>query len=333
MTTSETRSMTAQRRTGFVVLIIVCLLQNFGCTQNANRGELGGRFLGGGSFLGSSPVLSPDGSKVFFSSPSPNTIGDICSMNTDGTGFTKILSDDYYEGYPDVSPCGQTLAHVSEVQSKPHLYIFDISEPGIPQKITSGSWTEFTPRFSRCGTKLAFCRHLSENPDDAWSREVFVIDLKSGAETRVTNDRYSNSPVTFSSDNEWLYFESLRLSGKSVSSSLWKKRWLEDGEPIQVLPFSYIGTAVVLPEERGFVFLDDRKQSYNYEIYRCSSDGLQVEQLTDLNTYIGDIRYGVYKGQDAVTFIADSNRRGYGNICILLIDSKEFLSVGPNFNH
>jgi Tol biopolymer transport system component len=66
------------------------------------------------------PVLSPDGKKIFFVSHKDFSGGEIFSMNPDGSGVTKIISNNIQGSSmqaPVIFPDGQKMAYFIEVDS------------------------------------------------------------------------------------------------------------------------------------------------------------------------------------------------------------------------
>ncbi len=61
------------------------------------------------------PTYTPDGRRLVFvgDRPGSDTVRDLLSVRTDGTGLTRLTSNDLAEESPDVSPDGRTLAYVT----------------------------------------------------------------------------------------------------------------------------------------------------------------------------------------------------------------------------
>jgi len=115
---------------------------------------------------------------------------------------------------PSISPCGKTVAFVkTEIDShmgeyRSHIYVVPAAGGEIHQ-FTAGGKTETSPRFSPCGTKLAF---VSDRSGD---KQIFVLDLERGGEAvQLTFQRYGAANPTWSPDGLSLAFLSRSAEGQ-----------------------------------------------------------------------------------------------------------------------
>ena len=98
---------------------------------------------------------------------------------------------------PSLSPDGREIAFVSggDIWTVP-------SEGGAARLLVAHPATESRPLYSPDGQRLAFVSNRTGNGD------VYVLDLRSGALTRVTFDDAPEVLDAWSADGRWLYFSS-----------------------------------------------------------------------------------------------------------------------------
>jgi len=115
---------------------------------------------------------------------------------------------------PALSPCGKTVAFVkTDIDSekgeyRSHIYVVP-SAGGAVHQFTAGGKAETSPRFSPCGTKMAF---VSDRSGD---KQIFVLDLERGGEAvQSTFLRYGATNPTWSPDSLSLAFLSRSAEGQ-----------------------------------------------------------------------------------------------------------------------
>ncbi len=121
------------------------------------------------------------------------------------TGRTQRLTQGLRAREPDVSPDGQEVAFVVSGAGTSHLAVGPTRTPEQYRvRFRNARFDQvYTPRWSPDGTQIAF---------SAWSqggfRDLWVLDVESGATRRITRDRFFDSGPTWSPDGRWLLFSS-----------------------------------------------------------------------------------------------------------------------------
>jgi dipeptidyl aminopeptidase/acylaminoacyl peptidase len=89
-----------------------------------------------------------------------------------------------------------------------YIYLFDIETKKL-DRLTTGTWDEAAPSWSRDGTLIAFMSNHSDDPDRDPSSQIFVAEAKAGVKekqlTQATS-RGGRSRVEWSPDGTWIAF-------------------------------------------------------------------------------------------------------------------------------
>src|ERR1700759_1302279 len=101
-------------------------------------------------------------------------------MDEDGAN-PKFLTSGYLVLTPRFNPTSQMIAYMSYISGKPRVYLFDM-ESGRQEMLGTFTNMTFSPRFSPDGNKVVMTLEQGGNSD------IYVMDLRSRAITRLTND-------------------------------------------------------------------------------------------------------------------------------------------------
>ncbi len=158
------------------------------------------------------PTLSPEGDRVAFGSPR-NSGQDIGIRRVDGTGETEwITSSEFISGDPDWAPSGNFIVFDRSSNASDYdiwMYSFEdkaekplVEEPG----------AQMYPRVSHGSRYVAYQSNQTRNT------EVWVMDLKTGAKTRVSPS--GGFRPAWGPDNSVLYYSTgVRLMAVDVATS------------------------------------------------------------------------------------------------------------------
>jgi TolB protein len=149
---------------------------------------------------------------VIYSTPSTGH-GDIYRVNIDGSGITRLTDHPDYEGDARYSADGRLICFIREERGLGHVWVMNADGSG-QRQLTAGDFYDSAPAFSPDGTRLVFSRIRR------WDRalgsgamtELWTVEIEGGGLTRLTNNRVSDGPATFSPD------------GRSILYSVWAKR-------------------------------------------------------------------------------------------------------------
>lgn len=124
------------------------------------------------------PVLSSDGSKVYFSSTAHRANPDIYVKSVNGRAITQLTNDPAADVMPAVSPDGSRVAFASNRGGTWDLYVINASG-GHAVQITSDNTHELHPTWSPDGRFLSFCK-LGEvsNRWEVWVTEAEQLGVQ-----------------------------------------------------------------------------------------------------------------------------------------------------------
>jgi Tol biopolymer transport system component len=118
------QQMTEWQRAILLVLIVLFISAPYSNDGLAELGPRGKRYKFGGAYIGSDPSMSLDGSKIVFGSTRYG-LGDICSVNSDGTNWMRLTKTPEYEGESSFSPDGDKIVFVSERDGNGEIYVMN----------------------------------------------------------------------------------------------------------------------------------------------------------------------------------------------------------------
>jgi Tol biopolymer transport system component len=209
----------------------------------------------GGIFHGCRPNMSPDGTKIVFASPRSGR-GDIYLINSDGTNLIQLTKNEEYEGEPAFSPDGSKIAYISEKHGAPEIFIMNVDGTNQTRltKNNHNRYIDKMPSFTADGKQIEFNRIVTTKWD--W-----------------TGSKSYNEHLLINIDGTGLK----EIPIDPLLDSLNKKK---------------IGSYITLsPDGKKVIFLSDRKEAYQYELYSMDSDEKNIKQLTNLKGYLSDIAF------------------------------------------
>jgi TolB protein len=165
-----------------------------------------------------------------------NGDGLLFRMRSDGSGEPEqidlgtvpAINNDHV-----MAPDGSTV-YVSAEDG--HLYAIPFAG-GSPRRVSNdhgANFHHYLHGVSPDGQTLAYIG-LMENPGGAANTNVFIIPAAGGADLQLTDDQFADDGAEFSSDGEWIYFNSERGSTRPGHAQLFRMRL--DGSGLEQLTF------------------------------------------------------------------------------------------------
>lgn len=234
--------------------------------------------------IDSNPSLSPDGTRIAFSTFRDGPFSEIYSMNSDGTdklNLTKTPNSHDYD--PAWSPDGSKLVFKSERDRDDggfEIYVMD-ADGTDPQQITRDGGYAWAPSWSPDGSQIAYSMFRVNIPG-----EIYLIDVDNWDQTRLTDNDASDGVVSWSPDGNSLLFESDISGDREIYLMQTDGRgWIEltnnPAEDIQ---------ATWSPDGNEIVFQSNRDG--NFEIYRMNANGSEVQRITNHPGHDGSPSWG-----------------------------------------
>ena len=103
------------------------------------------------------PVVSRDGSTLFYASTQHSHTADIYRKATDGRAITQLTSNPANDVMPAVSPDGSRIAFASDRSGSWDLFLMN-ADGGQAVQLSSDASHELHPTWSPDGSMIAFCR-------------------------------------------------------------------------------------------------------------------------------------------------------------------------------
>lgn len=159
-------------------------------------------------------AYSPDGKWILFGRDIDGKM-DLWVMKSDGTGEKQItFTEDWQEGGAQFLPDSNTILtrawkRADQAQRMMPMQIFTLKRDGSDRKqITSEAGTNWAPFPAPDGKHFAFVKILTDTPRPNW--EIFMMNLETGKQTRLTNNPGFDGFPAISPDGKMMTFSSGR---------------------------------------------------------------------------------------------------------------------------
>lgn len=163
------------------------------------------------------PALTPDGTRLAYTSDVDIGVSKVWTANADGTGAARATPTDFgSDGEPEAGPgwhpLGGRLAFVATLSGSADVY--DMTLGGTPSLLQGGSLAEVDPAWSPDGAYVAYASNVTGAGD------IYMVRVSDGAVTRLTSGATAEIYPTWTSDGRIVYLE--LLSGGAAQI-----RWLD----------------------------------------------------------------------------------------------------------
>ena len=133
------------------------------------------------------PTWTPDGSRIVYDRTTDETLGDIWSVNLDGSDPRLIYSSPQNETSPSVSPNGQRIAFISSKDGEDYeIYVIKADGSGLIQ-LTDNDHDENFPDWSPDGQWIVF-----ESDRDHEMGEIYIMAADGSGVQRTTNNEFAD---------------------------------------------------------------------------------------------------------------------------------------------
>jgi len=149
---------------------------------------------------------------IIFEGTQDHALGELYSMNPDGTGLFRLTTDTLSDRDPDVSPNGPAFiwSRYSPGNKLAELYTQNLDGTKRKQLTALGALTQF-PRYSPDGTKIAFVASVP-----IYGQEIFTVNADGSGLHRLTYATSDENSPSWSPDGQTIVFASTRLGPASI---------------------------------------------------------------------------------------------------------------------
>jgi TolB protein len=182
-------------RSTVLAMFVLIVLEPDSFRQGVRRWEI---HAGGGTFIGTSPTMAPDGSSVVYASPATGH-GDLYRYDRKTGKNVRLTSYPEYDGYPLLSPDGKTVYFEREKEGVGHVWAID--PDGTHQRqLTDGQTDDNSPSFTTDGKLVLFCR------ESGGIGHLWLMDADGGHQKQITDGSWFDGRPLFSPDGKRIVF-------------------------------------------------------------------------------------------------------------------------------
>jgi len=145
------------------------------------------------------PVLSPDRTRIAFSSDRAGGGYDLFVMDADGRNVRRLTSDPGNEGEPAWTPDGRRLLYTLTPREAPPQLFSILSDGSGGRRLTDGKGGSHSPAVSPDGRTVAFVSSREGKP------ELFAMPVDGGEARRLTRTGDRESQPRFLPDGDIVY--------------------------------------------------------------------------------------------------------------------------------
>ncbi len=231
-----------------------------------------------------SPVWSPDGSQIAFTSDRDSDwdLGvsnvEVYVMNADGSGLTNLTGSPGHDGSPAWSPDGSQIAFSSDRAGTGDIYVMNADGSGVT-RLTNDPADEAWLDWSPDGTQIAFTREWQG------SQEVYVMNADGSGQANLTNNEPAfDLKPSWSPDGSRIVFETDRDGNDNYEVYVMNA----DGSGVSSLTASpgNDGSPVWSPDGSQVAFVSYRDG--DSDIYVMNADGSSQTNITNNSTFSGE---------------------------------------------
>ena len=161
------------------------------------------------------PAFSPDSSRIAFASYTPDAGYELFDARVDGSGLTRLTTNDAIEQAPAWSPDGTRIAYARMSQSDLDGQVATVSPLGGPEQVAlrepAQTAIDAGPWWSPDGSRLLVADHLASN-----DRELYLTFGSRSRVRQLTSNGVDDSDPAVSPDGRFLAFDRGNVGDEEV---------------------------------------------------------------------------------------------------------------------
>ena len=259
----------------------------------------------------SSPISSPDGKKIVFTSNRDGNTN-IYLMNVDGSNVVRLTNVQAEEQAPIWSPDGTRILFESNRDGNYEVYVMNSDGSG-QTRLTFNPTVDGGPaRFSPDGKMIAFARSAAVDGPDYYNFDIYTMNADGSNVKQLTTDKeYDTGPV-WSPDGRKIAF----VSGREHNFDVFTMN-TDGSEQVDLTNTpENDGPMAWMAGGHSIVISGETKNGTN-QLWMINSDGTDRRQLTSF----GDNSYRIF-GYPTIPgkLVISSRKEGNSEIYLLDID-------------
>lgn len=243
------------------------------------------------------PMLSPDGSKIVFTS-NRTGIYQIYLCDYDGSNIIQLTNKGSNET-PVWSPDGSKIVFTSERDNDTEIYIMN-ADGKVQMRLTNQLGDDSHPKFLPDGKRIIWCSART-TPDlsVAWTYqflEIFSMDIDGNNVKQITSNETISTYPSISPDGKKIVYREL-LKEPGFNWSLDSIRFNSEvfvmnsdgSNPINISKDkAYDGWPLWMPDSKTVIFTSNRGGEKNMgQLYRVNINENSISRITDIdNSFI-----------------------------------------------
>jgi serine/threonine protein kinase/Tol biopolymer transport system component len=242
------------------------------------------------------PGAAPDGRFIAFQSDRGDDGDDVSDFDiyvvNRGGGQLRALTDNAVDDQmPAWSPDGEWLVYASDTHSNGALDLYRVRVDGTQREslFSSSVLRASQPRYHPNGESIVFT--VGEDPGDARTWDIAVLDLASNSVNRLTSDSRRDAAPAYSPDGSQILYTTFNGQDNAIAimdADGGNQRILYDSSGNDYgAAFSPDGNYIVFASDLG-VDLAEGSAGRSDQLYLMSADGENVQQLTSAGGLMPD---------------------------------------------
>ena len=260
-----------------------------------------------------SPVWSPDGKKITFTSNRDGT-RNIYVMNSDGGNVKQLTDGAGINNSATWSPDSQKLLFESSRDGNAEIYVMN-SDGSDQKRLTFNPTTDGGPAvFSPNGEKIAFARSAAIEGDAFYNFDIYTMNADGGDVQRLTTDPEYDAGPKWSPDGSKIVF----ISGRDKNFDVFVMN--ADGSDQKNLTNSHENEVPIgwAPDGQKIIYnADSASKREFYEVWIMNADGSNRQQISSFSFK----SYNVFYSSTAKKFVFTTKKDG--NLEIYSMDAAD----------